>query len=163
MSWILKLWIVSSIFAALAGVCDGIECEFCKKEFTSLGRHRWRCKARVNTDSIDLDQRQVINSYHSTRPFENNHDFIGENASIANTKNMVNRNNEESENTLQEHNDPHRFTCYCGKKCKAAITRCDLSPRFFCIDNFLKVIFMIFFIMKTMMYRICLNYFWSGL
>ena len=27
-------------------------------------------------------------------------------------------NNEESENTLQEHNDPHRFTCYCGKKCK---------------------------------------------
>ena len=31
---------------------------------------------------------------------------------------MVNGNNEESENTLQEHNDPHRFTCYCGKKCK---------------------------------------------
>ena len=116
MSWIMKLWIVSSIFAALAGFCDGIECEFCKKEFTSLGRHRWRCKARVNTDSIDLDQRQVINSYHATRPFENNPDFIGENASIANTNNMVN--GEESENTLQEHNDPHRFTCYCGKKCK---------------------------------------------
>ena len=31
---------------------------------------------------------------------------------------MVNGNNEESENTLLEHNDPHRFTCYCGKKCK---------------------------------------------
>ena len=118
MSWIMKLWIVSSIFAALAGFCDGIECEFCKKEFTSLGRDRWRCKARVHTDSIDLDQRQVINSYHATRPFENNDDFIGENASIANTNNMVNGNNEESENTLQEHNDPHRFTCYCGKKCK---------------------------------------------
>ena len=54
MSWIMKLWFVSSIFAALAGFCDGIESEFCKKEFTSLGRHRWRCKARVNTDSIDL-------------------------------------------------------------------------------------------------------------
>ena len=118
MSWIMKLWIVSSIFAALTGFCDGIECEFCKKEFTLLGRHRWRCKARVNTDSIDFDQRQVISSYHATRPFENNHDFIGENASIANTNNMVNGNNEESENTLQEHNDPHRFTCYCGKKCK---------------------------------------------
>ena len=116
MSWIIKLWIMSSILAALAGFCDGIECEFCKKEFTSLGRHRWRCKARVNTNSIDLDQRQVINSYHATRPFENNQDFIGENALIANTNNMVN--NEESENTLQEHNDPHRFTCYCGKKCK---------------------------------------------
>ena len=119
MSWIMKLWIVSSIFAALAGFCDGIECEFCKKEFTSLGRHRWRYKARVNTDSIDLDQRQVINSYHATRQFENNYAFIGENASIANTNNMVNGNNEESENTLQKHNDPHRFTCYCGKKCKA--------------------------------------------
>ena len=118
MSWIMKLWIVSFIFAALAGFCDGIECEFCKKEFTSLRRHRWRCKARVNTDSIDLDQRQVINSYHATRPFENNHDFVGENASIANTNNVVNGNNEESENTLLEHNDPHRFTCYCGKKCK---------------------------------------------
>ena len=115
MSWIIKLWIMSSILAALAGFRDGIECEFCK-EFTSLGRHRWRCKARVNTNSIDLDQRQVINSYHATRPFENNQDFIGENASIANTNNMVN--NEESENTLQEHNDPHRFTCYFGKKCK---------------------------------------------
>ena len=112
----MKLWIVSSIFAALAGFCDGIECEFCKKEFTLLGRHRWRCKARVNTDSIDLDERQVINSYHATRAFEINHDFIGENASIANTKNVVN--GEESENALQEHNDPHRFTCYCGKKCK---------------------------------------------
>ena len=70
----------------------------------------------MNTNSIDLDQRQVINSYHATRPFENNHDFIGENASIANTNNMVN--NEESENTLQEHNDPHQFTCCRGKKCK---------------------------------------------
>ena len=98
----MKLWIVSSIFAALPGFCDGIECEFCK-EFTSSGRHRWRCKARVTTDSIDLDQRQVINSYHATRPFENNHDFIGENASIANTNNVVNGNNEESENTLLEH------------------------------------------------------------
>ena len=95
----MKLWILYSIFDALA-------------------RHRWRCKARVNTDSIDLDQRQVINSYHATRPFENNHDFIGENVSITNTNNMVNGNSEESENTLQEHNDPHRFTCYCGKKCK---------------------------------------------
>ena len=118
MSWIMKLWIMSSIFAALAGFCDGIECEFCKKEFTSLGRHRWRCKARMNMDSIDSDQRQVINSYHATRPFENNHDFIGENVSITNTNNMVNGNNKESENTLKEHNDPHRFTCYCGKKCK---------------------------------------------
>ena len=27
----------------------------------------------------------------------------------------------------------------------------------------LKVIFMIFFFMKMMMYRICLNYFWPGL
>ena len=89
MSWIMKLWIVSSIFAALAGFSDGIECKFCKKEFTSSGKHRWRCKARVNTDSIDLEQRQVINSYHATRPFENNPDFIGENASIANTNNMV--------------------------------------------------------------------------
>ena len=100
---------MSSILAALTGFCDGIECEFCKKEFTSLRRHRWRCKARANTNSIDLDQRQVINSYHATRPFENNHDFIGQNDLV---------NNEESENTLQEHNDPHRFTCYCGKKCK---------------------------------------------
>ena len=112
----MKLWFVSSIFAALGGFCDGIECEFCKKEFTSSGRDRWRSKARVNLDSKDLDQRQVINSYHATRPFENNHDFIGENASIAITNNMVNGNNEE--NTLQEHNDPHRFTCYCGKKYK---------------------------------------------
>ena len=55
MSWIIKLWIMSSILAVLAGFCDGIECEFCKKEFTSLGRQRWRCKARVNTNSIDLD------------------------------------------------------------------------------------------------------------
>ena len=116
MSWIMKLWIMSSILAALASFCDGIECEFWKKEFTSLGRHRWRCKARVNTNSIDLDQTQVIKSYHATRPFENNHDFIGENASIADTNNMAN--NEGSENTLQEHNDPHRFTSHCEKKCK---------------------------------------------
>ena len=75
MSWIMKLWFVSSIFAALGGFCDGNECEFCK-EFTSLRRHRWRCKAKVNTDSTDLDQRQVINSYHATRPFENSHDFL---------------------------------------------------------------------------------------
>ena len=118
MSWIMKLWIVSSIFTALAGFCDGTECEFCKKEFTSLGRHRWRCKARVNTDSIDLDQRLVINSYNTTRLFEISHDFIGENASIANTNNMVNGNNEKSENISQEHNDLHQFTCHCGKKCK---------------------------------------------
>ena len=116
MSWIIKLWIMSSILTALASFCDRIECEFCKKELTSLRRHRWRCKARVNTNSIDLDQRQIINSYHATRPFKNNQDFIGENALIANTNNMVN--NEESENALQEHNDSRRFTCYCGKKCK---------------------------------------------
>ena len=107
---------MSSILAALAGFCDRIECEFCKREFTSLGRHRWRCKARVNTNLIDLDQRQVITSYHATKPFESFHNFIGENASIANINNMVN--NEESENTLQEDNDQHRFACYCGKKCK---------------------------------------------
>ena len=44
----------SRCFGRFSG--DGIECEFCKKEFTSLGRHRWRCKARVNTNSIILDQ-----------------------------------------------------------------------------------------------------------
>ena len=78
----------------------------------------------MNTNSIDLDQRQVINSYHATRPFENNHDFIGENASIANTNNMVN--NEESENILQEHNDPHRFTCKGLRGLKAHQRSCHV-------------------------------------
>ena len=56
-----RIWICFMLFL---GACD-----FCKKEFDSVNRHKWRCKARIDQSnhSNDVD-------YHETLPvIENKH------------------------------------------------------------------------------------------
>ena len=81
-------------------VISAVKCEYCNKDFISLGRHSWRCKARI-TSAVN-DQR--YSSYNAN--------FSGNNASsngLNNNKNQITTNTDTQILYVK---------CVCGKLCK---------------------------------------------
>ena len=48
-------------------------CSYCGKEFTTLGRHVWRCKQRIiqPDETNDDDEANTVNQEHVTQPPDN--------------------------------------------------------------------------------------------
>ena len=77
--------------------------EFCNKDFISLGRHTWCCKARITA---------------ITAIIETNNESLSPNTSLA-TQNNSNVLITQVENTFEPHeneNKEHKFRCYCGRE-----------------------------------------------
>ena len=78
-----------------------ISCEFCNKDFISLGRQIWRCKARITT---------------ITATIETNNHLLSPNTPLA-TQNDNNELITQVENTFDPHendNKGQKLRCYCA-------------------------------------------------
>ena len=89
-------------------ICDGVTCEFCFKDFKKLGRHTWRCPARV-------ENRERVSETSS----------VGNNASVVNLSNSLVFLNTTNCNVDKRNNDfdPYEnekkdrmFKCCCGRE-----------------------------------------------
>lgn len=85
------------------------KCEFCQKDFKSLGRHKWRCQARVinreNARETSILNNNVINNLPTLETSLVNHN--GEN----NPSQLFN-------NDYDPHEDDKKdrcYRCYCGR------------------------------------------------
>ena len=104
-----NFWLIIVVLSTVSiKICDGVTCEFCFKDFKKLGRHTWRCPARV-------ENRERVSE---TSP-------VGNNASIVNLSNSLVLLNTTNCNVDKRNNDfdPHEnekkdrmFKCYCGRE-----------------------------------------------
>ena len=70
----------------ILGICD-----FCKKDFVSVKRHQWRCKARIESSDSVGRHSNVVTAVESLPPINGSND-------PCNTEHL---------------------TCICGKECKS--------------------------------------------
>ena len=54
------------LLALLTKIVAGVIFEFCNKDFVSLGRHTWHCKARVTQIDENI---QIVNHCHLMQQF----------------------------------------------------------------------------------------------
>ena len=110
---VFKHWIMFLIFAFdYMIITEEVECEFSKKDFISLGRHIWRCKAKFEQSSF--------RNHESV----NTNNVAIERADIS----MVNLNDEHGNVNPEAHETNYDrdmqstsivyYECHCGKKCK---------------------------------------------
>ena len=109
----LYLWMVLLLSFNYIHVSTGITCEYCGKDFKSIGRHLWRCKSKIVLDDVGIIQNQPsIDIVHSLETPER---------SLANTDNViVNTNDPPDIRQSEEDNETNKeeITCFCGKVCK---------------------------------------------
>ena len=82
-----------------------IICEFCNKDFISLGRYTWRCKARIT----QIDKNIQINY----QPLSPDTTVVTQNDN-SRVITQVNQDIDPHENEKK-----HKFRCYCGCKFKS--------------------------------------------
>ena len=54
----------------------GISCEFRNKDFISLGRHTWRCKARIKTITVTIETYNQSLSPNASLATQNNNSVL---------------------------------------------------------------------------------------
>ena len=89
------VWII--IFLRITGEIEVTKCEFCGKDFVSLGHHSWRCPAKATTVSI-------VESIHTVAPEVSLAQSLDVNKAVALTPACT-----ASDNSI---------LCVCGKVCK---------------------------------------------
>ena len=111
--------IFSCIWLLFAYYTNAVEerCQFCNKIFKSLGRHSWRCKAKLHTYPLQVD-----------RNHDNDIDFnillkinqVQQPISMIKTRQNILR--DLLLNTMNKCNesktDNNEMQCHCGKLCK---------------------------------------------
>ena len=104
-----SFWLIIVILStASIKIRYGVTCEFCFKDFKKLGRHTWRCPARV-------ENRERVSETSS----------VGNNASVVNLSNSLVFLNTTNCNVDKRNNDfdPYEnekkdrmFKCCCGRE-----------------------------------------------
>ena len=104
-----SFWLIIVILStASIKIRYGVTCEFCFKDFKKLGRHTWRCPARV-------ENRERVSETSS----------VGNNASNVNLSNslvllnITNCNVDKRNNDFDPHENEKKdrmFKCYCGRE-----------------------------------------------
>ena len=75
--WYVNIVAILGIIAVLRKGNEAEVCEFCGKDFTVLGRHQWRCKARTfTTVTIDNIPRGIDTYFTTTIPHSANNRAI---------------------------------------------------------------------------------------
>ena len=92
-----------------------MQCEFCKQEYRHIGKHKWRCKERLNLDesAINID---LFNGNHNTRGTANVeaiHEAVYVNNPSLNSKQEINVSNYNYDRNDNKKELP--FRCYCEK------------------------------------------------
>ena len=104
-------------------------CLYCQKKFKVLGRHTWRCAAKLQTESLqDNDHHGNVNNIAIDDLETPDRSITNVNNELVNDlpegvitnydediQNDENRNNNSNDVNA---NDPYDTICYCGKKCK---------------------------------------------
>ena len=120
--WYVNIVAILGIIAVLRKGNEAGVCEFCGKDFTVLGRHQWRCKAKTfTTVTIDNIPRGSDTYSTTTSPHSAN------NRAIENeTSSLVHLNDSDHNGETTANNEPvvepeqnnHDHQCYCGKSFK---------------------------------------------
>ena len=103
----------------LISTSEGVNCEHCGKYFKVLGRHIWRCKARLSTTPLQ----SMLGNGHGTAqelisPIESApHSLTNYNCVIQNSVGEAHETDYDLETRKQTEKDP-AIECHCGKKCK---------------------------------------------
>ena len=65
-----------------------MQCEFCKQEYRHIGKHKWRCKERLNLDesAINIDLFNGNHNTHGTANVEAIHEAVYVNNPSLNSK-----------------------------------------------------------------------------
>ena len=93
------------LLTQLTNSVTAVICEFCNNNFISLGKHTWRCKAKVTR--ID-ENTQIIQplSTNATVPTQNDNNGV------------ITQANQDIDPHENEKKD-HKFCCYCGHEFKS--------------------------------------------
>ena len=120
--WYVNIVAILVIIAVLSKGNKAGVCEFCGKDFTVLGRHQWRCKARTFT-TVTIDYIPGGSDTYSTTTSLHN----ANNRAIENeTSSLVHHNDSDHNGETAANNEPvvepeennHNHQCYCGKSFK---------------------------------------------
>ena len=76
-SWNYLFGVIILVPAFITKNVTGISCEFCNKDFISLGRHTWRCKARITTITATTETNNHLLSANASLATQyNNNELI---------------------------------------------------------------------------------------
>ena len=89
---------------------DAVECEYCGKDFKSLGRHVWRCKQKVLLNNV------VTIGNHRNADIPNELEIPEH--SLANTNRVIEPTNDPPDIRTENDEVVNDCICYCGKVCK---------------------------------------------
>ena len=116
---ILAFWNV--LFIIKFGISYGIEekCQYCNKDFKSLGRHVWSCAANLYTQSSqitgnhgDQNNEQIQSIENSSRSLVN----LSDQYSLNDPEGTITECDEKLQS--KENNEDDYIKCNCGKSCK---------------------------------------------
>ena len=120
--WYVNIVAILGIIAVLSKGNEAGVCEFCGKDFTVLGRHQWRCKARTfTTVTIDKIPRGSDTYSTTTSPHSANNRAIENETSSLVHLNDSNHNGETAANNepvVEPEQNNHDHQSYCGKSFK---------------------------------------------
>ena len=109
MTYSIKWLVIFIILLTRFYLIKGVECEFCHKDFSSIGRHLWRCKAKLTSNNHPIVQNQPTNNVDGSLETPER--------SLANTYHVISSTNDLPDiRDNNSHSD--NYTCYCGIKCK---------------------------------------------
>ena len=116
--WYVNIVAILGIITVLSKGNEAGVCEFCGKDFTVLGRHQWRCKARTfTTVTIDNIPRGSDTYSTTTSPHSaNNRAIENETSSLVHLNDSDHNGETAANNEPEQNNRDHQ--CYCGKSFK---------------------------------------------
>ena len=94
------------VLLATLELCYSVQCEFCQKDFKSLGRHVWRCKAKLSS---------IQQTSHVTIETHSNIEIETVERTLAKANNNIPSNNDPPDIRIAENKDTYK--CCCGKVC----------------------------------------------
>ena len=92
------------------------KCNFCNKNFKSLGRHLWRCPAKIHSKPLQVTRihgsdinRNNIHMEQSTRSLANTNQSVD----VTDTEGIITEYDKEM--PTDKGNDGNYIECHCGK------------------------------------------------
>ena len=75
-SWNYLFGVIILVLVLITKNVPVISCEFCNKDFISLGRHTWHCKARITTITATIETNNQSLSPNASLTTQNNNNEL---------------------------------------------------------------------------------------